>query len=459
MYYGFNGLLPEGPCNRVDERLDVGRYYSMGFNCRDGLYGVLTIGVRKGGELGHRELIEAFVRQASVALLRHHVRTRLRTSEERYRAVVESQRELICRFRPDGTVLFANDAWARFFVLDPAEIVGRRFAPVVPEDDRRALGEYFRSFGPAAPEATTEHRVILPDGSARWLRWHDRAFFDGTGAVAEFQSVGRDVTERREAEAALEELTIELENRVLARTAELEAAYRDLKERTLELRGANRDLESFSHQVSHDLRAPLRAIDGYLGILMARFGSELSPDAVAYVGRARDGVHRAERFLEGLHSLNRLSRQTLRSELVDMEALVRAVTAETVPEPDGRTIELTVEPLPPCRADPEMLRHVVSNLIGNAVKFTRDRDPARITVLVTERNGRTVYQVRDNGVGFPPGRAAEVFGDFTRLHDARQFEGSGIGLALVRRIVERHGGRCWAEGEVDKGATFSVTLE
>lgn len=451
MYYGFNGLLPEEPCNRIDSRLDIGRYYSMGFNCREGLYGVLNVAVRKGGELRHRELIEAFVRQASVALLRHHVRTRLRKSEERYRAVVESQRELICRFRPDGTMLFANEAWCRFFGLDPSEIVGRRFVPVMPEDDRRALGKYFRSFGVDAPEATIEHGVVLPDGSARWLQWHDRAFFDGAGEVVEFQSVGRDVTERRQAETALEELTVELEDRVRDRTAELER-------RTLDLRSANSDLESFSHQVSHDLRAPLRAIDGYLGILMARFGPELSPDAVAYVGRAREAVGRAERFLQGLHSLNRLSRQPLRSELVDMEALVRDVATDTIPDQDGRTIELTVGPLPPCRADPEMLRHVFSNLIGNAVKFTRGRDPAQIIVRAVDGDGIAVYQVRDNGVGFPPGQAEAVFNDFARLHDTREFEGSGIGLALVRRIVERHGGRCWAEGEVDKGATFSFTL-
>jgi PAS domain S-box-containing protein len=458
MYYGFNGLLPEEPCNRIDERFDIGRYYSMGFNCRDGLYGVLTIGVRKGGELGHRALLEAFVRQASVALLRHHVRTRLRKSEERYRAVVESQRELICRFRPDGTILFANDAWARFFDLDPASVVGRRFAPQIPEGERRVLGDYFRSFDVTAPEATIEHGVVLPDGSTRWLQWHDRAFFDGTGAVIEFQSVGRDVTERREAEAALEELTVDLEDRVKARTADLEAAYRDLEGRSLELRRANRDLESFSYQVSHDLRAPLRAIDGYLGVLMARFGPELPPDAIAYVGRAREGVSRADWFLEGLLSLNRLSRQPLRSELVDAEALVRSVVAETVPASDGRRIELTVEPLPPCRADPEMLRHVFSNLIGNALKFTRSRDPARIVIGAEDDGGRTVYRIRDNGVGFPPEKAEAVFGDFIRLHDARQYEGSGIGLALVRRIVERHGGRCWAESEVDGGATFSFTL-
>ncbi|MEN6342334.1 MAG: ATP-binding protein [Methanospirillum sp.] len=458
MYYGFNGLLPEEPCNRIDRRLDVGKYYSMGFNCRDGLYGVLTIGVRKGGELGHRELIEAFVRQASVALLRHHVRTRLRKSEKRYRAVVESQRELICRFSPDGTLLFANDAWGRFFGLDPAEATGRRFVPRMPEGDRRALGDNLRSFGPDAPEATVEHRVLLDDGSTRWLLWHCRAFFDGYGAVTEFQSVGRDVTARKEAEAALAALTAELEARVEERTAELETAYRDLERRTHELSAANRELEAFSHQVSHDLRAPLRAIDGYLGILMARFGPELSPDAIAYVGRAREGVHRANRFLEGLLSLNRLSRQALRSELVDTEALVRSVAADLLAASDGRTVEVAIGPLPPCRADPEMLRHVYQNLLSNAFKFTRSRDPARVAISARTDDGETVYAVADNGVGFPPEHAARLFDDFARFHDAREYEGSGIGLPLVRRIVERHGGRCWAEGDVDTGATVSFTL-
>ncbi|MEN6518204.1 MAG: ATP-binding protein [Methanospirillum sp.] len=459
MYYGLFRSLSEDACNRIEGRLDIGKYYSMGFNCRDGLYGAITIAVRKGSELGNRDLIEAFVRQASVALLRQHVRTRLRESEARYRAVVESQRELICRFASDGTHLFANEAYCRFFRLDPATVIGRRFIPVIPEVEQRTRTEFFRSFTPAAPEGTIEHRVRLPDGATRWLQWHDSAFFDENGAITEFQSVGRDVTERREAEAALELLTAQLEQRVGERTAELEAAYRDLEGRTVELSAANRDLESFSHQVSHDLRTPLRAIDGYLGILMARFGPELSPDAVAYVGRAREGVHRAGRFLEGLLSLNRLSRKPLQSKVVDMDALVRAVIADTVPLSDGGEIELTVEQLPPCRADPEMLRHVFSNLIGNAVKFTRDRDPARIAVLAIKHDGRTVYQVRDNGVGFPPEHAAALFDDFARFHDARQFEGSGIGLALVRRIVERHGGRVWAEGDVDRGATFSFTLK
>ena len=241
-YYGCGKALPEEACDRSQERLDVGKMYSMGFNCREGLYGMLTIGVRRGEELGHRGLIEAFVRQASVALLRQHVRVRLRESEARYRAVVESQQELICRFAPDGTRRFANEAYCRFFGLDPEQIVGRRFVPVLPAGDRAPLREYFAGFSPSSPEGELEHRATRGDGEVRWLQWHDRAFIDGDGAIAEFQSVGRDVTERREAEEELAAPTAKLEQRVKERTTALQTANRDLEARTLELRAANSDL-------------------------------------------------------------------------------------------------------------------------------------------------------------------------------------------------------------------------
>jgi PAS domain S-box-containing protein len=439
-YYGFLKTLPEGACARLERRLDLGKYYSMGFLCRGGLYGVVTIACRKGTELANRELVEAFVRQASVALLRRVARQRQLESEARYRAVVESQQELVCRFRSDGTHLVANGAYCRFFGLDPATVPGSRFAADVPAGEQEALRDYFRGFSPTSPDGMIEHRVRLPGGTVRWLHWSDRAFFGPDGTIREFQSVGRDVTERKEAEAALAALTAGLEGRVETATAGL--------------RAANRNLEAFSHHVSHDLRAPLRAIDGYLGIMMQRFGSGLEPEAAALVGRARDGVSQANRFLEGLLSLSRLSHRPLNLEEVEPGPIVQAVLDELLPDPAARRVEVTVGSLPPCRADPEMLRHVWQNLLSNALKFTRTRDPARIEIDATgERDA--VYSVRDNGVGFPPGEADRVFDDFARLHDARVYEGSGIGLPLVRRIVERHGGRVWADGE---GETVVVTI-
>ena len=262
--------------------------------------------------------------------------------------------------------------------------------------------------------------------------------------ITEFQSVGRDVTERKEAEASLAALTAELERRVEERTAELQVAIRDL--------------ESFTSSVSHDLRAPLRAIDGYLGILTMQHQEGLSADQIALVDRARDGVRRAGRFIEGLLSLSRLSRQPLALEWVETEKLVRAVIGELLPDPGDRRVEIVVGCLPPCRADPEMLRHVYQNLLSNALKFTGKCDPARIDVSAGTDGDETVYTVADNGVGFPAEVASRVFDDFARFHDAREYEGSGIGLPLVRRIVERHGGRCWAEGESGTGAAFFFTL-
>ncbi len=438
----FFNQIPEELGAALDERFNWGRSYIMGFSCREGVLGNVTIRLKRGAELENRELVEAFVGQASVALLRRVARQRLLESEARYRAVVEGQHELVCRFRPDGTHLVANEAYSRFFGLDPEAVAGSHFAPVVPPDERAALRDYFSGFSPDRPDGMIEHRVLLPGGTERWLQWSDRAFFDRNGRVEEFQSVGRDVTERKEAEAALAALTAELEQRVDSATAGLLAA--------------NRDLEAFSHHVSHDLRAPLRAIDGYLGILMARFGSELDPDAVALVGRARDGVSRAGRFLEGLLSLAQLSHQPLNLEVVEPEPMVRAVLGDLMPVGDRR-IEVAIGPLPPCRADPEMLRHVWQNLLSNAIKFTRARDPARIEIAAVRGPG-PAYSVRDNGVGFPPGEASRVFDDFARFHDRREYEGTGIGLPLVRRIVERHGGKVWAESAPGEGSTFFFTL-
>ncbi len=437
--------IPAEVGERIDERLSWGRSYVMGFSCRGGVLGTVSIRVKRGAELENRDLVEAFVGQASVALLRRVLCQRLLESEARYRAVVESQHELVCRFRPDGTHLFANEAYCRFFSLDPACVAGARYAPVIPREEREALRDYFQAFSPDRPDGMIEHRVCLPDGTALWLQWSDRAFFDRNGGVDEFQSVGRDITERKEAEEALAALTAELEERVATATAEL--------------RLANRDLEAFSHHVSHDLRAPLRAIDGYLGILMARFGPELPPEAIPLVGRAREGVSRAGRFLDGLLSLSRLSHQPLNLEWVETGPLVQAVLGELLPDPGDRHVEVVVGSLPPCRADAEMILHVYQNLISNALKFTRSRNPARIEIAAGEQDGEMVYTVRDNGVGFPSEHAARVFDDFARFHDAREYQGSGIGLSLVRRIVERHGGRCWAGSTPGEGSTFSFTLQ
>jgi len=230
-------------------------------------------------------------------------------------------------------------------------------------------------------------------------------------------------------------------------------------ERTAELEAANRELEAFSYSVSHDLRAPLRALNGFSRILLDDHAAVLPPEARRYLTLVADSADQMSRLVDGLLGLSRLSRQGMDLRTVEPAELVARVLRELPPEETaGRYVDFVVGELPPCLADPTLLKQVFANLIGNAIKFTRTRPLARIEVGVRTEAGETVYYVRDNGVGFDPRYADRLFGVFQRLHRAEDYEGSGIGLATVERIVHRLGGRIWAESTPGRGATFSFTI-
>jgi light-regulated signal transduction histidine kinase (bacteriophytochrome) len=239
----------------------------------------------------------------------------------------------------------------------------------------------------------------------------------------------------------------------------LRAAQRD---RALaEAETANRELEAFSYSVAHDLRAPLRAIDGFSRILVDKHASALSGEAARYLGLVRSNIERMGMLIDDLLAFARLSRQPLRRRELSPGELAREVVAELQAGVTGRHLEISVADLPACSADPALLRQVFVNLLSNAVKFTRSRDGANIEVgcrTDADPAGQPVYFVRDNGAGFDMRYADKLFGVFQRLHREDEYEGTGVGLATVERIVHRHGGRIWAEAEPDKGATFSFTL-
>jgi signal transduction histidine kinase len=243
--------------------------------------------------------------------------------------------------------------------------------------------------------------------------------------------------------------------RLRARNLELEQRVR---ERTEELEEANRELEAFSYSISHDLRAPLRTIGGFSDVLLQDFAPDLPPDAQRLLQRIVGSAQRMEELIAALLDLARFSRQPLSKRQVNVADLVTDVVEELRKGEGERRIEIDVSALPDCAADPALLRQVFVNLLSNAFKFTRNREPARIEIKCESRENEYVFSIRDNGVGFDPAHAENLFNVFQRLHSETQFEGTGVGLSIVQRIVERHGGRIWADAVPDHGATFSFTI-
>jgi signal transduction histidine kinase len=268
-------------------------------------------------------------------------------------------------------------------------------------------------------------------------RWYDvYAFRVGNPKMRLVAILFNDITERKRAEVSLSE-----------RTAQLEAA--------------NNELEAFSYSVSHDLRAPLRHIDGFGGMLEKHAAASLDEKGLRYLKTIRDASMKMGRLIDDLLAFSRIGRSPLTMLEVNHDDLVAAVIRDGHFDAEGRAIAWDLHPLPPTRGDASMLRQVWSNLVENAVKYSRNAAPPRIAIACVPTEGPSseyVFSVRDNGVGFDPAYAGKLFGVFQRLHDPSQFEGTGIGLANVRRIVTRHGGRTWAEGEIGKGATFFFSL-
>jgi light-regulated signal transduction histidine kinase (bacteriophytochrome) len=256
--------------------------------------------------------------------------------------------------------------------------------------------------------------------------------------------ISLDVTEIRQAEGKVRQLNTELEQRVVERTAQLETA--------------NQELEAFSYSVSHDLRAPLRAMDGFSMALLEDCAGKLDETAQNHLRRIRAGSQRMAELIDDLLNLSQVTRTEMRRERVDLTAMAAEIGAGFQRAHPDRKVKSVVAPALAADADARMLRMVLNNLLDNAWKFTAKHEKARIEVGVREQDGQCVFFVRDNGAGFDMAYAGRLFGAFQRLHSTEEFEGTGIGLAIVQRIIHRHGGRVWAEGTVGQGTTVYFTL-
>jgi PAS domain S-box-containing protein len=290
------------------------------------------------------------------------------------------------------------------------------------------------------PLIDREEPVVYANGERRWHLTTKVPLYNSQGELYGIVGISRDITERKRKDEEILRLND------------------DLAQRATALEAANRELEAFSYSVSHDLRAPLRAIDGYSRILEETHGAALESAAVRYLGLVRDNAKKMGTLIEDLLHFSRLGRQALRKQTVQPAALVKQALEDLDDEQQGRTVTISIGDLPPCQGDPALLKQVFINLLANALKFTRQRDAAKIEVQCDTVNGEHIFAVIDNGAGFDMAYANKLFGVFQRLHGENEYEGTGVGLAIIQRIISRHGGRIWAEAEVGKGATFRFTL-
>jgi light-regulated signal transduction histidine kinase (bacteriophytochrome) len=283
-----------------------------------------------------------------------------------------------------------------------------------------------------------ENRFTFPDGTSAWFGLAMEPVPEGAVVLSE------DITKEKELEAELRKHREHLEEMV--------------DDRTLQLEQANKELEAFSYSVSHDLRAPLRHIDGFADLLQEHAREALDEKGKRLLTTISEAAKEMGVLIDELLVFSRMGRVEMQQANVDVGHLVRNVIRGMSRETEGRSVEWEIEPLPEAAADPTMLRLVYENILGNAVKYTRTRERARIEIGSKAGDNETIFYVRDNGVGFDMQYRDKLFGVFQRLHSSGEFEGTGIGLANVRRIIQRHGGRTWAEGEVGRGATFYFSL-
>ena len=370
----------------------------------------------------------------------------LAESQALYHSLVEQMPAGVFRKDAEGRYAFVNSYFCRIRDYTPEVFLGKLPAELPPAEASmaaQACQHHAQIMETGRPlEVLEEYQ--RGDGQTRFFHVVKSPVLDSDGKITGSQGVLFDVTTQKRAEDQVRRLNEELERRVVDRTAQLEAA--------------NKELEAFSYSVSHDLRAPLRAVNGFAGIVLEEFGPQLNGDGRRYLERIRNGGRQMGMLIDDLLAFSRLGRQPMSSQTFDSAQLVQAALDELAPQRERPQIEINIGQLPVGRGDPALVKQVWVNLISNAIKYTRDRAPAVIEIGCEVKHDERIYFVRDNGAGFDMQYAHKLFGVFHRLHRADEFEGTGVGLAIVQRIVNRHGGRVWADAKLNHGATFYFTL-
>lgn len=400
-------------------------------------------------------LVVVFDVTSALAAMEELKKTRIRTQ-----SIVATALDCIVSMDARGTIVEFNPAAEHTFRIARDEAVGRHLADlIIPASMRPQHEAGFAHFLATGEQQILGRLLELPALRADGTEFPAEVTItlDTTSGEPHFTGFIRDVTERKEAERIGKEL-VAVQQTLWNETQEMNAKLeRRVAERTAELEASNAELESFSYSVSHDLRAPLRAMDGFARLLAEDLPEEMGPEGARYIGIIRASARRMGELVDDLLTFSRLGRAPLRRQEVDARALVEEVLEDM--RPVGAEAAVTIGELPHCDADPTLLRVVFANLLSNAFKYSGKRARPEVRIGSGLRDGLPCYFVADNGVGFDMRYANKLFGVFQRLHRIEEYEGTGVGLATVQRIVHRHGGRVWADAAVDDGATFSFSLQ
>ncbi len=368
----------------------------------------------------------------------------LRESEERLRLVLQNMPVMMDAFDSEGNIDVWNRECEQVIGYMAEEIIGNPRALELLYPDPIYRQQMLEEWSQRTDDYYDwEWQLTHKDGSVKIISWSNISTRFPIPGWATW-SIGVDVTERKRVEEAIRQLNQELEQRVIERTAQLEAA--------------NKELEAFSYSVSHDLRAPLRSIDGFSQALLEDYTDKLDVEGQRFLQRVRAASQRMAELIDDLLALSRLTRSEMHRETVNLTALAQAIATGLREAKPIRQVEFTIAEGMVVRADAQLMRAALENLLGNAWKFTARQPRPCIEFGAMAQDGQIVYFVRDNGAGFDMAYADKLFGAFQRLHAPVEFPGTGIGLATVQRIIHRHGGRIWAEGVVEQGATFYFTL-
>ena len=408
--------------------------------------GLLQLNDRRTGVFSAEAigLWERLADHLAVALSKFYAEEALCSSEERFHRALENIPDVVVIYDRDLRIQYINPATLQISGRPISDFIGWKEEEIWPPE---VYGVYLPTLRESLETRTIrslETDLDLPGNGIKNLRITCVPLLDEEGEVREVLGITHDFTDRKLAEEEIRRLNIDLEQRVLERTAQLEAT--------------NWELEAFSYSVSHDLRAPLRAINGFTRILLDDYTGKLDSEGQRLFHIIQDNAHKMGQLIDDLLTFSRAGRYDIRPSRIEMTAMAHSIFHEVVLEKEMGKISLSVHPLPDAWGDSTLIRQVWSNLLSNAVKFASKNERVNIEVGCRKEELEYVYWVKDNGVGFDMQYSHKLFGVFQRLHKSDEFEGTGVGLALVQRIIHRHGGRVWGEGEVGKGATFYFTV-